>query len=466
MPLFAASTLAAQPMPQDAAATPAPAAASGPWRLDKALGTPDWLTLSGHVRARYEYLSEQFRAGLTGPGDLVVLRTSLRADVDIGVPEATLEILDSRAALSIEDSTPIDTSIVNPLEILQAYVGARGNDVFSAGDEGFVLAGRHTMDIGSRRLVARNRFRNTINSFTGINATLDTEDGASFRGFFTLPVTRRLDDASDPNDTTIEIDDETSAVRFWGLYASTKDILPDVAGEVFYYDLDESDEADLPTRNRQLGTTGLRVWREAETEAVDFEVEAAYQFGTSRASASTSDATDLDHSAHFEHAEVGYSFRGSWSPRLVFQFDYASGDRDPNDGENNRFDSLYGARRFDFGPTGIFGPFQRSNLVTPGLRLLLKPSKKVELMLADRFYYLASDTDAWVGPGVRDTSGQSGDYIGNMVELAARWKLVPQNVVLEMGGAHLFQGGFAEDAPNANPEGDSSYAYVEVTLTF
>ena len=46
-------------------------------------------------------------------------------------------------------------------------------------------------------------------------------------------------------------------------------------------------------------------------------------------------------------------------------------------GENNRFDTLYGARRFDFGPTSIYGPFIRSNLNSPALRLFFKPEKTI-----------------------------------------------------------------------------------------
>ena len=68
-----------------------------------------------------------------------------------------------------------------------------------------------------------------------------------------------------------------------------------------------------------------------------------------------------------------------WSPRLIFQYDYASGDDDPNDADNNRFDTLYGARRFDFGPTGIYGPFARANLSTPGMRIKLKPAANMLL---------------------------------------------------------------------------------------
>src|SRR3546814_6436384 len=84
----------------------------------------------------------------------------------------------------------------------------------------------------------------------------------------------------------------------------------------------------------------------------DYELEAAYQFGDIRAS-STADAAKLDVSAYFVHAEVGYQFKAPWSPRVSVEYDLASGDKR---GRNyGRFDSLYGPRRSDFGPTGISG---------------------------------------------------------------------------------------------------------------
>src|SRR3546814_17349073 len=85
----------------------------------------------------------------------------------------------------------------------------------------------------------------------------------------------------------------------------------------------------------------------------------SYQFGDIRAS-STADAAKLDVSAYFVHAEVGYQFKAPWSPRVSVEYDLASGDKR---GRNyGRFDSLYGPRRSDFGPTGIYGPLGRNNI--------------------------------------------------------------------------------------------------------
>jgi len=294
--------------------------------------------------------------------------------------EGTFELMDSRA-YGADDQTALDTTTVNALEIIQAYVGVRLEDLFG------------------------------------------------------------------------------------GDYASQTELFSEVSGELYWYYLDEEDSSDEATRNRQLSTPGLRVCKKPAEREFDFEVEAAYQFGDSHASASASDTTDLDHMAHFEHAEVGYSLSGSLSPRLVAQFDYASGDRDPNDDENNRFDTLYGARRFDFGPTGIYGPFARSNIISPGLRLFLAPSEKVDVMLVDRFYWLASDTDAWTTTGIRDPTGQSGDYLGNQPEVRARWHIVPKSFVLDGGLAYVIAGEFIEDAPGSNGE-DFAFAYMQFTLTF
>ena len=146
------------------------------------------------------------------------------------------------------------------------------------------------------------------------------------------------------------------------------------------------------------------------------------------------------------------------------QFDFASGDDDPDDGDNNRFDTLFGARRFDFGPTGIYGPFARGNLVTPGLRLQLVPAKRVTSFVAFRSYWLADRNDTWTTAGLRDPAGGSGRYLGSQLEIRARWNLLPGNLKLEAGYAHVFDGRFMRDAPGANDQGDLDYVYTQLVV--
>ncbi|HAO88922.1 MAG TPA: hypothetical protein DCR00_08355, partial [Gammaproteobacteria bacterium] len=71
-----------------------------------------------------------------------------------------------------DSGSPLDSFFANPLDILQANVTVPIANVFSESDRGFIKVGRFTMDQGSRRFVARNRFRNTINSFAGVQARL------------------------------------------------------------------------------------------------------------------------------------------------------------------------------------------------------------------------------------------------------------------------------------------------------
>jgi hypothetical protein len=214
-----------------------------------------------------------------------------------------------------------------------------------------------------------------------------------------------------------------------------------------------------------LSTLGFRIYRQPQLSHFDYQIESAVQFGENRASL-LQNAADLDHLAHFQHIEFGYSFDYPWQPRVIVQYDYASGDDNPDDGDHERFTTLYGARRFDFGPTGIYGPFARANLNSPGLRLQLKPAAGVSGFMAYRGYWLASDRDAWVGGLLRDRSGESGSFIGHQVEVRLRWNPRPNNVRLEAGIAHLFAGEFMEEVPNTNGQGDVTYFYSQITLSF
>ena len=450
--------------------TPAPVSSialddSQPWRLQTALGLPDWLKLHGFQRTRWESLGKQIRAGQSGGIHGLFLRTLLEASVQHEGFRVTGEIIDSRA-YSINETEPLNTGIINAAELLQGYVAWTNADVVEEGDTLDLQFGRHTMDVGSRRFVARNRYRNTINQFTGLNAKWDGNDGSSVRAFAVRPVRRLPTDQPGLQDNDTEFDDELEETHFFGLHGSMPIHEGNGAAEAYAFYLDEDDQGTINTRDRQLWTIGARVAKKAAKEEFHYEWESAYQFGDSRATSGAADTTDLDHSAQFHHLIVGYQFDAKMKPQLEGLFDYASGDSDPTDGDNNRFDTLFGARRFEYGPTGVFGPFARSNILTPGLRLKLTPHQGTKVMLATRLHYLASDRDAWTTSGLVDPAGNSGRFIGQFAEVRVRHDIVPKSLQLEVGFARLFAGGFIDNAPNATTQGNTNYAYGALTFTF
>ena len=71
------------------------------------------------------------------------------------------------------------------------------------------------MDVGSRRLIARNRFRNTINAFTGLDWQWNL-GSQTFRAFYVLPIQRRV--ADNILDNHAKFDSEDINVRFWGVH--------------------------------------------------------------------------------------------------------------------------------------------------------------------------------------------------------------------------------------------------------
>ena len=443
-------------------------AAEHPWRLNSVLANSDRLSISGQHRSRFETLDEQFRTGRNGDDQILVFRTNILTELMLRNWKISLEILDARQAHA-KDDTPVNSGVVNPLDVLQAYAQWQVHNLFGEKSISSVKAGRFTMDVGSRRLVVRNIFRNTINAFTGIDWQWQNANGTQLRAFYTLPVNRLPQERERLIDNRSQGDDQDTEVKFWGLYFELNDksfSYSNTQIELFYFGLNENDTHNRPTRNRDIHTIGGRWYKKPVVNQFDFQIETAFQFGESRFSRATTDRQDLDHFAQFHRVELGYRYQSAWSPHISAQLDFASGDDDPNDSDNNRFDTLFGARRFDFGPTGIYGPFARANLFSPGIRLKLKPSPHTSALIAHRAYWLASSKDAWIVAGVRDPDGDSGSYIGQQFEFRFRWDVVPNNLRLELGGAYLFKGEFAKDAPNASSEGDPNYLYSQLQFTF
>ena len=433
-----------------------------PWRVGNALELPQWLTLDAESRIRFAHLTSQYRTSAGGSSSALSMRSRVSASVSANAFRAGLELLDSRVYSSSE--TPLNTTHGNPVDILQAYLGVQTSSFIRFGDELKLRAGRLTMDLGSRRLVARNRYRNTINSFTGVDIEWKNPKRHIARFFALVPVRRRPEDPSSLRRNQIKLDKENLDAFLAGVLYSVPSLIEEnTLLEVFLVSLTETD-GKQQSRNRRIFTPGFRFMRKPAPNRIDGELEGMLQVGTTRTTGANSDTDDLDHLAYFAHAEVGYTFSAPWQPRLAFQYDFASGDRNPNDGKSNRFDTLFGARRFDFGPTGIYGAFARTNINTPGLRVRLAPTSAIDGFVAHRLFWLAAKRDTWTTSGLQDPTGESGRFIGQQIEGRARFQIVPGNVRLETGAAYFIPGSFAKNAATS-PTETALLFYTQLVLT-
>jgi hypothetical protein len=421
-----------------------------------ALADDGKLEVEGSVRARVEVIDGQFRPNTADTGALM-LRTQLRAEYDAGPVRIGGEIQDARVYFE-RQPTSIGTTEVNALEPTQAYLIAE----ISKNTE--LQLGRMTMDWGSRRFVSRQNYRNSTNAFTGARFDWKPGKGDSVTLFWVMPQDRLPNDKDGILDNEVELDRERIDQQFFGGRVVKSNIVGSVALETYLYRLFERDGENFATRNRRLWTSGFRLLQAPKRGAVDFEVEAAWQGGRARASTSASDRTDLVVDAGFVHASAGYTFDAPWSPRLAFAYDYASGDR--RGGSYGRFDTLFGARVFEFGPSSLYGPIGRANLSAPEVRLEVKPDKRWDGHVAVRPLWLDSATDTFSSTGLRDASGASGHYAGTQFDTRVRYWLKPGAVRLAAGVAVLAKGRFLEEAPRAPDNGDTHYGFFEVTWGF
>lgn len=416
------------------------------------------LDLSGTVRVRYEAIANQARVGFNRDDDLVNLRTTLTAQYASGPFLAVGELWDSRV-YGGNAGSPISASEVNALEMVQAYVGWKGR---AGSAKASVLAGRFMLNLGSRRLVGADEYRNTTNGYTGLRVDLATADALTATAIYVLPQQRRPDRPEDARDNKVAVDHEGFDQVLWGANLSKARALGPVTAEASFYHFGEHDRARRPTRDRSLDTAGLRFLRDPATGKVDGEVEAFYQWGEVSAS-TAANASGLSVSAWFVHAALGYTFAGPAKVRVSAQYDRASGDR--AGGKFGRFDTLFGMRRADIAPSGLYNAVGRANVSSPGIKLEAAPSKRWDGFVAYRPLWLAERTDSFSTTGVRDASGRSGSFAGHQLDTRLRYWLRPERLRFEFDGIVLAKGRYLQDAPNAPIGGTTLYGSFNLTAS-
>jgi len=444
------------------AQTASPQTTASPWSLRQLVGADDRLKLSATARIRFDTIDGQPRPGFNASDDVWNLRTTLFAEYDAGPVRFGTELYDSRA-YGGDARTPISTNEINVAEVVQAYAAVDLDAPFGAGTTATVQVGRFVLNLGSRRLVAADDYRNTTNGYTGLRADITGRDGLRAIAVYVLPTQRLPDDLPSLLDNAYGSDREGSDTRLWGGVVTWNGLFGPVGAEVSYFRFDERDNETRTTRDRALDTVGGRIFRPAAGGSWDFEVEAFQQWGSISAATAPTAAT-LDVSAGFFHADVGYGFDRPMKPRISLRYDWVSGDKP---GQNyERFDTLYGMRRAEIAPSGLYNAVGRANLSSPAIRMEWLPTPATDAFISYRPLWLASRTDSFSTSSVRDVTGRSGAFAGHQIELRVRHWLVRDALRLEVGTLHLARGQFLKTAPNAPDTGDTSYSSLNVTAFF
>lgn len=395
----------------------------------------NWLDFGIEQRTRWEYRDDNYRQAELTHDDEFLMRTRLYLGVR--------EILDPfRFAIEFQDSREFGSDFpetdrdVDENDILQAFGELFFEDALGDGRPLRLQAGRMSFDYIDRKLVARNRWRNTTNSFDGFRMQLGQQDNDWQLDFLAVqPVVRGL--------RTFDRPDEER--WFYGVIGAWRRWSKYVTLEPHYLVLDQDGKGE--TVDREIHTLGLHAYGPIAGTQFDYDADFAYQCGRDG---------ERNHRAFATYGELGYSFKHDWKPRLSGSVLYASGDRDPNDGKAERFDRLFGAAHF----LSASDYFTFRNNINPKIRLELRPTEKLRFDTSYGAYWLASDSDAGPDTGRRDRTGRSGDFVGQEIELRARYQLT-KYAELEVGYSHFMQGAFVD---NTGPADDSDFFYVQTTI--
>jgi len=363
----------------------------------------------------------------------------------------TLEYQDSRRD---GGRFPADNREVNKHEFMQRYAELHWADALGHDGKGrarplSLRSGRMAFEALDRRLIGRNEWRNTSNSFSGLRLLLGGQDNDWQLDLFRLRPLTRLLEASDRPDHRQRF---SGLIGHWRRWSELLTLQP------YYLDLRQQPQREAGTGSR-VQAFGLRAYGWLG-ERVNWDVNAVWQHGWQGG---------LPQRGRAFTAELGQRWPdAAWRPRLSASYGYASGDRDPDDGRSERFERFFGfARPWSADDYVIF-----ENIHAPKLRLELQPNPSLRVDAGYSAYWLASRRDRFNNllagaPGNRDPSGGSGRFLGHGPDLRLRQAL-SEGLDLTVGYSRFHTGDFVrlrQQAASGARAKASDFFYLELTFS-
>lgn len=345
---------------------------------------------------------------------------------------------------------------------MPGVMGAEGDDAFDL-SQGYiqiadykefplgVKIGRQVFSFGGERLIGPGEWSNLGRSFDAAKLTYKGESW-SLDAFASAVV--NVDRGSYNQSDLFNGNENEREQTFSGLYFSTTAI-PWQTTDIYLLNLHENYTA---TGDSDIWTLGTRAKSKAGYFGpFDFDAELAAQSGQVRG---------LELSSFAAHVGGGYTFEHDWKPRLGIEYNYASGDGDPTDGDIETFQNLFPSNHKFY---GYMDAFSWQNIHDLAASFKVQPTKKLIAQLDFHVFWLATTNDSWyrangtttvrpLTPAARSAS----NYAGSELDLTVTWN-VCKHLQLQTGYSHFWAGEYLSDT---GPSDDADFAYVQATVTF
>lgn len=402
------------------------------------------------ARLRAESLENGFRPNTAEHDYASSSKTSLRLTYRGDVFYGDLEAEDARA-WDFKYNSAVDTGFINTLEPLEAKIGWRQQLQDSA--EIDLAFGRTTLHWQDGRLLGRQNFRTSIESYTGLVGSYADSSGVKTE-LIAVHHNQITPDTQDPDalrGREAQLDPRNSDVRLVGINVAQIQWPP--AGELAFYllHLDEADSALAATLDRTLWNAGIHVSR--RVNAWLLRGEASYQWGRSAATTASTDVERMPVSAGFIHTSAKRQLTASLT--ITLMADYASGDSDPTEGTYTTYQPLWPSNRVgDFTFTGLYGPLNGSNLMSPAAVVDWHSSANTHTRLRYR--------PAW--QQALTANGGGFEFQGHNLE--ALLEINPSDSTMRYSlGMGYFISGDTADQQLATSPGNSLYVFADITFT-
>lgn len=392
-----------------------------------------YASFGGQARFRYEDWSA---FGFNDVNDDTYFLTRLRFHGDVHFGENFRVFAEGKSAQATDRNLPggrrgLD---MDTLALQQAFADI----VIPLEDAKITLrTGRQMFVFGKQRLVSPLDWSNTMRAWDGFSGVITTGN-LTINGFWTqfVPV-----DKSGHNESN---GDE----QFYGVYATAKSLGAGVNADFYWLARDRGFIAD------ERDTFGARLFGNVGETAFDYDVEAAYQSGTSGTS-------DVD--AYMIGAQLGYALKDTpGKPRFFIGFDLGSGDDNPADSSVNTFDQMYPLGHAYLGFIDVVG---RQNIIDYNAGFSVKPIDKMTVIVTGHIFRRHESNDALYNAGggvVRAGGGSNDKGVGSEIDLLVKYALDRHTVIIA-GYSHFFAGDFIGQTGTSD---DIDFFYTGVQFTF